>query len=236
MHDVKRFRDRRTGKMYVKLDGRNEVLEIVNENNLDLVEIGDYVHSHIVRVEKNIHDVLNTDYSLKDTLTIPIDGEDVVFVVEHIEHADEYDDVYFVSRDIVGKSSMKKMPEYLDEFESKMPSELVSHMKVIEHISESENETKVFKRKLNLLSLANVTKTDNHYGKDDILFDGLRTEAERCKNYKSETEVYWLRSPYLSNSSYFYLVYSGGYLITGSASYVNGVVPCFSIRIKKNND
>ena len=41
--------------------------------------------------------------------------------------------------------------------------------------------------------------------------------------------AWWLRSPYISNSAYFWYVYTNGYVSTNYASNVYGVVPCFSI-------
>lgn len=78
-------------------------------------------------------------------------------------------------------------------------------------------------------------------GADDILFDGLLTEAERCKNFDGETEWYWLDTPYsspiASASTYFMGVSYGGYPSTSNyASGTFAVVPCFSIRKKRKAD
>ena len=235
MEGVKRFRDKRTGKNYVKLVN-GVVLEAVDDKDLELEEIGaedyTYRHGYTCHSDRKIADVVKDVYRLKDTLDVPVGDKIVTFVVEHINKTDEYDDVYFASRDIVGESSIDDMEKYLDDFTDKMPKELVDSMKIIEHITNVDGKDFKFKRKVNLLSYANLTKTGRCFGKDDILFDGLQTEAERCKNDKDgATDWYWTCSPYLSGTTYFMGVGSYGYLSNDGASSVYGVVPCFSIRI-----
>lgn len=235
MEGVRMFRDKRTGKNYVKFIN-GVVLEVVNDSDLELVEIGaedcTYRHGYTCYSDRKISDVVKDTYRLKDTLDVPVGGKIVTFVVEHINKTDEYDDVYFVSRDIVGESSIDDMEKYLDDFTDKMPKELVDSMKIIEHIASADGKVVTFRRKVNLLSLANIKETEYHSGKDDILFDGLQTEAERCKNNKDgETYWYWTCSPYLSATANFMFVYGIGGLYYLNASYVYGVVPCFSIRI-----
>ena len=235
MEGVRRFRDKRTGKNYVKLIN-GVVLEAVNDSDLELVEIGaedcTYRHGYTCYSDRKISDVVKDTYRLKDTLDVPVGDKIVTFVVEHINKTDEYDDVYFVSRDIVGESSIDDMEKYLDDFTDKMPKELVDSMKIIEHITNSDGKDFKFKRKVNLLSYANLTKTGRCSGKDDILFDGLQTEAERCKNDNDgSTDWYWTCSPNLSGTTAFMGVSGNGYLANSYASYVYGVVPCFSIRI-----
>ena len=235
MEGVRRFRDKRTGKDYVKLIN-GVVLEVVNDSDLELVEIGaedcTYRHGYTCYSDRKISDVVKDTYRLKDTLDVPVGDKIVTFVVEHINKTDEYDDVYFVSRDIVGESSIDDMEKYLDDFTDKMPKELVDSMKIIEHIASADGKVVTFRRKVNLLSLANLKETEYHSGKDDILFDGLQTEAERCKNNKDgETYWYWTCSPNLSNTTNFIYVYYYGNLNYNDASNGCGVVPCFSIRI-----
>ena len=236
MEGVKRFRDKRTGKNYVKLVN-GVVLEAVNDKDLELEEIGaedcTYRHGYTCHSDRKIADVVKDVYRLKDTLDVPVGDKIVTFVVEHINNTSEYDDVYFVAKDIVGYSSIEDMEKFLDDFTSKMPTELVDSMKIIEHITNVDGKDFKFKRKVNILSYANLASNDYHFGKDDILFDGLQTEAERCKNDKDgETHWYWTCSPSLSYATNFMFVNGSGYPGSyGSASGVYGVVPCFSIRI-----
>lgn len=182
MEGVKRFRDKRTGKGYVKFVN-GIVLEVVNDKDLELEEIGaedfTYRHEYMCHSDRKIADVAKDIYRLKDTLDVPVGVKIVTFAVEHINKTDEYDDVYFVAKDIVGKSNIDNMGKFLDDFTDKMPTELVDSMKIIEHITNVNGRDFEFKRKVNLLSYANLTKSDRHFGKDDILFDGLQTEAER---------------------------------------------------------
>ena len=232
MQEVKKYIDKNTGDLYIKCG--DMILKCVNENDVDLEEVGNrkYTHTFSVRREKIISDILVSNYELKDTIEVPMNNDrSVKFRVEHIEYGEGYKDVYFVAVDIVGYSSMDDIDEFLNDFEDNMPYELVQNLRVIDHaVNDVHNN-----RKVSLLSRGNLVDTDGYCnGTDDMIFDGLRTEAERCKNYKGETHWYWTdtRSPYLSNSTSFYSVTNGGSAGSGNyASYANGVVPCFSIRV-----
>ena len=72
----------------------------------------------------------------------------------------------------------------------------------------------------------------------DKQFPVFKTEKSRVKALENgETEWYWLRSPYVGSSTYFYYVYNHG--ATGyytSANNAYGVCPCFSICSKKTHD
>ena len=109
----------------------------------------------------------------------------------------------------------------------------------IEHKVE---ENLVRRSKLTLLSRGNISDTNGRCnGADDILFDGLLTEAERCKNFDGETEWYWLDTPYSSpfasySTGFIYVSTSGGPNSYSYASGTNAVVPCFSIRKKRKAD
>lgn len=179
-------------------------------------------------------EILQTEFKLKDTIEIPVHGKQHTFVVEHIRPlGDGRKKVYFVSKNIIGKSSM--LPEHiipiLDDFEENMPREIVDIMETIEHKRFGFELT----RKLNLLSSANLRGKDKHEGYDDILFGGLGTETERCKGYDGKTDWWWLcdlweRSPYISASTGFSAVRGYGILSgTNHACSVFGVVPGFSI-------
>lgn len=69
-------------------------------------------------------------------------------------------------------------------------------------------------------------------------FDGLKTEAERCKNFNGETAYYWLdtpweRSPRVDSSTGFMIVGIYGWAIHyNSAASTYAVVPCFAIARK----
>ena len=231
-----RFRDVETGKIYYKIDGGTFVeAAAVNESNLVSVDEGNkYAYTTMKSTEIDVQQILHTKFKLGDTLVVPINDNKYIFVVEHIRSiVNGKENVYFVSKDIVTKSEMipEKINNVLDELENGMPYELVNIMETFEHKKYDFG----LSRKLNLLSSANLRKDDDAVGFDDIVFDGMKTEAERCKNYNSKTYWWWLcdlweRSPPFSNSTTFTFVLANGSIISnGSAGYIGGVVPGFSI-------
>lgn len=139
--------------------------------------------------------------------------------------------------DAVGKSNMKDMNNFLDNYLKKMPKDLVTMMCQNEHLIDGNL---VRKSKLTLLSRKNVSKNayeiEYNYecnGADDIAFNGMSTESESCKNFKEETNWYWLdtpyTSPYVTNSEKFWKVNIGGSVGSSGANNSGVVVPCFSI-------
>ena len=178
-------------------------------------------------------EILHTKFKLKDTIEIPVSGEQHTFIVEHIRQLDNgRKKVYFVAKNIVGKSSMipERINSFLDDFEANMPREIVNVMEPIEH----KRFGFEFTRKLNLLSSANIRDRDGYDGYDDILFRGFETEIDRCKGYNGKTNWWWLcdlweRSRRISRFTNFNYVYPTGYIGIGVASGDYGVVPSFSI-------
>lgn len=164
---------------------------------------------------------------------MPVEGKEVAFRVEHISK----DKVYFVAVDAVSESTMAKMNKYLDDYLEKMPKALVNQMCEMEHVVDGNT---IRKSKITLLSGKNVLSEVKHdyTGADDIEFDGLKTEAERCKNLNGETIWYWLdtpwwRSPHVDSSTSFMGVGSSGWPGgSNGATYTSAVVPCFSIKRK----
>lgn len=238
-----RFRNVETGKIYYKIDGGTFVeAAAVNESNLVSVDEGNkYAYTTTKSTELDIQQILHTKFKLGDTLVVLINDNKYIFVVEHIRSmGNGKEKVYFVSKDIVAKSEMipEKINNVLDELENGIPYELVNIMETFEHKKYDFG----LSRKLNLLSSANLRKDDDAVGFDDIVFDEMKTEAERCKNYNSETYWWWLcdlleRSPIISDFTSFYYVNGGGYLISsGGASNIGGVVPVFSIITFNTDD
>lgn len=231
------------GNFYVMLeDGVVAKVEKANVSNMTKVDKTEFLHVHYgirqaFTEQCEFKCVLDADWHLKDSLIVPCGDKKYEFVVEHVVDCGNHKDVYFVSKDIVGVSNMLEMEKFLDDLQSKMPSELVAVMKTIEHKSKNGF---TMSRKLNILSYGNVCGDTNCSGKDDMLFDGLKTEAERTKNFKGETEWYWLatmwdgeRSPSLSSSAYVMRVSNNGYMgYSTSATGTGGVVPGFSLSIK----
>ena len=243
---MKLFKNKKTGKMYVTLSEEKDCLVGFDGvpytgSSDDVEEVStaasaqDFRRLHIV--EETFSAGCNKDWHLKDILYVPVDGKDVAFRVEHI--SDEK--VYFVAVDAVGESSMNNMNDYLDAYLTKMPESLVNIMCEMEHCADGNL---VRRSKLTLLSRKNIKDSEFKYdlnGADDILFDGLQTEAERCKNLDGETAIYWLDTPTSSpdadGSANFMNVNNGGNPgINNSASGSNAVVPCFSIRKQQKAD
>ena len=178
-------------------------------------------------------EILQTEFKLKDTIEIPIQGEQHTFVVEHIRPlGDGRRKVYFVSKNIIGKSSM--FPEHiipiLDDFEENMPREIVDIMETIEHKRFGFELT----RKLNLLSSANLQGADRHEGYDDILFGGLEAKIDRCKMFRGANDWWFLcdlreSSPNINDHAYFNVTLGSGYISYYGMDNIFGVVPSFSI-------
>lgn len=235
------FKDKITEKLWVEMCEGGNLIDFdgcsYDGDISRLVEVNtdpnskEFCRQHIVEEKFNIG--TDQDWHLKDVLFVPVEGKDVAFRVEHISK----DKVYFVAVDAVGESTMVKMNKYLDDYLEKMPKALVNQMCEMEHVCDGNL---VRKSKLTLLSGKNVSSEAKHdyTGADDIEFDGLKAEAERCKNLNGETFWYWLdtpweRSPHVDSSTDFTVVGSGGWLGTYFyMTFFGGVVPCFSVARK----
>lgn len=177
------------------------------------------------------------EFKLKDTIDVPIGEKNYVFVVEHIRPLDDGSKkVYFVAKNIFvrNKMNLEEINGLLDGIESAMPREFVEQLADFEHLTSKGFE---MTRRVNLLSLGNFKDTEGYcIGKDDIVFDGLRTEMERVKNYGKVSEWYWTCTPWkgeqflgIPGSEAFYSVRNSGSLSVYDASNIFGVVPSFSI-------
>lgn len=225
---MKCFRNKRDGKLYGEIDGR--FFPLYDFDSDEVVEVGGKahaVHVHgVVNTYDSVRSIINADYRLKDVLTIPIGERNVDFVVEHIQEVEGGRNIYFVVKEIYCKGTMNDIEDTLREIREKMPPEFVDELRYIKHKSKNGLE---LNGRVNILSMANIGKEGYDCGQDDIPFDGLLTEAERCKNYKGETDWYWLSSPSLSSSASFSYVHAYGSAGTSyNASSVVGVVPSFS--------
>lgn len=241
---MKLFRDKSTGEIYFAPADKNSFLVsfdgaivVGDSDNFEEVDTkptkSNFRRLHVV--EESFSFGCDQDWHLKDVLYVPVGGKEVAFRVEHISD----DKIYFVAVDAVGKSTMKNMNNFLDDYLKKMPEDLVRNMCEIEHKVEGNL---VRRSKLTLLSRGNISDTNGRCnGADDILFDGLLTEAERCKNFDGETEWYWLDTPssfpLASYSTSFAYVFTSGYPNGSGNAYVpDAVVPCFSICKKRKAD
>ena len=194
----------------------------------------------ITRESFSAADFAEHDFKLKEIVYVPHGDKQVAFRVEHITD----DKVYLVAVDCVGRAKMTDMNEYLDNFMKKLPEGFLDICGEIEH---KVNGQLIRKSKVTLLSYGNITGCENCDGADDVQFDGLKTEADRCKNNTDgKTCWYWQDTPYnyedwgsagASNSANFLYVYASGHP-NGyyGASNTGGVCPCLSISRSRKND
>lgn len=204
-----------------KYTGNKDTLEEIKQVTESKPVIKDFKRCHITEETATLENF--KEWHLKDILYVPVNGKEIAFRVEHIaEHR-----VYFVAVDIIGESTMNNMSDFLDNFLKKMPDSLVERMLEMEHSVEGKI---IRKSKLMLLSYGNVVYGDTRCdGADDILFDGLQTEAERCKNLDGETREYWTDTPDADASTNFRGVNYSGFTSSGDAGDAGGVAVCFSI-------
>lgn len=180
-------------------------------------------------------EILRTNFKLKDTITIPIGEKDYVFVVEHIRLlGNNNEKVYFVAKDIVAKSSMarKQINAVLDIIEASIPHEIVDVMDTIEH----KINDYTLARKINILSRANLQNGngDEDFGYDDIPFEGLQAQVERCKGSYGDSCRWGLLDLWEGFSTdsypkYSIIVSSSGEITVNDMTHEHGIVPCFSI-------
>lgn len=239
---MKLFKNRKTGEMYAQIfDGNFMAIsmynnQVINLEEMDVEEVSTapickntYKIEHIIEEESTAAELTEREYCLKDVIYIPVEGKDFAFRVEHIEDCGEFNKVYFVAVNDVGESSIDDMAEFLENFENKLPKDLVSILSDIKHDADKYSHSS----KVSLLSLANIGCDEDKecVGADDIEFDGLLTEAERCKNFEGKTRWYWLDT---ADSIGFCFVNSDGSLgHSFNREYDITVVPCLSIKQKK---
>lgn len=238
---MKLFKDKVTEKLWVEMCEGGNLIDFAGHSYVgdisELIEVNtdpnkkEFCRQHIV--EEKISIDAEQNWHLKDVLFVPVEGKNVAFRVEHVSE----DKVYFVAVDAVGESTMVKMNKYLDDYLEKMPKALVNQMCEMEHVVDGNT---ISKSKLTLLSGKNVSSKVKHdyTGADDVEFEGLMTEAERCKNLNGETTWYWLDtpwecSPYVDSPIFFMGVSSSGWPNgIGDVPATVAVVPCFAIARK----
>lgn len=71
--------------------------------------------------------------------------------------------------------------------------------------------------------------TDQTGDVGDVQFEFFKSKKNRIKFFKDDVNSWWLRSPYATNSTTFWLVNFSGYVSNYVASYTYGVCPCFII-------
>lgn len=220
-------------------DGRLEIPH--EEKRSEEVCVG-YQMSCISEEYFSVSELAKHDFKLKEILKVPTKDRVIPFRVEHV--ADEK--VYLVAVDCIGQARMTGMNEYLDDFMKELPEDFLDICDEIEH---KVNGQLIRKSKVTLLSCGNTTGCENCNGADDIQFDGLKTEADRCKNdTNGETCWYWEDTPYdyedwdedsyASHSTTFLTVSTYGYPYSGygGASGAGGVCPIIAIKRKKKTE
>lgn len=233
---MKLFKDNTTGEMLISIADKKENLlhfdgspYIGNLDNVSDVDTGGSVsefHRHHI-VEEDFHINDDAEWHLKDVLYVPISGRTVEFRVEHISNTK----VYFVAVDGVGKSTMTAMNDFLDNFLNGCPKSLVDKMCEIERKLDGRI---IRKNKIMLLSRANVevdTEDCNYDGIDGIAFDGILSEAERCKNFENSTLSYWLdtRDRVDFPNTFYSVDFRGGIEAGCDGACLKAVVPCFAL-------
>lgn len=189
----------------------------------------------------SVLELVKHDFKLKEVLKVPTRDRVIPFRVEHV--TDEK--AYLVVTDCVGRVKMTDMNEYLDNFMKELPEDLLDICGEIEH---KVNGQLIRKSKVTLLSYGNTTGCENCNGIDDMQFDGLKTEADRCKNdTNGETCWYWEDTPYdyedldedayASYSTLFLFVSTTGtsYCYNGASSAIC-VCPVIAIKRKKKTE
>lgn len=189
-----------------------------------------------VSKEINFNEMKSYPFKLGDTISVPVDGDEIDFSVAHVKKNENSNTVYFISDRSVGESTMLNMDKFLSDFEGKIPKELVDIMEWQEH-SRCGYTTR---RKLTIPSLGNIGG-ENCIGKDDIPFDKLLTEKDRVRaSSDGNTDLWWLDSPkscspIVSYMTDFGIVIYYGYFSYGNAGCARGVVFGFSIECTVDN-
>ena len=185
----------------------------------------------------------NADGFFKIGDVIPIElknGESVKLVVAAINHY-EVNQVVFIFDNLVGKHNINeedantggwrdcKMRDYLNyEFIELLPDELkavISARTIVQRIN-GKNYLSTDK-----LWLPSTTEVGGKCAADigDVAFPIFSGERSRVREFNGETYWWWLRSPNVSDTTYFWYVYGYGGVSSLYASDAGGVCPCFSI-------
>ena len=129
-----------------------------------------------------------------------------------------------------GGWAKSEMKEYMKEVFALLPDDLqrvITPRKIIQKLSD---RTENFSED-NYLWLRSMTESGKQYEADigDVTFPYFTGQRSRVKELGNETTWYWLRSPYVSGTTYFWFVYyyGGCYYSYANGSY--GVSPCFFI-------
>lgn len=130
-----------------------------------------------------------------------------------------------------GGWAKSKMKEYMKEVFALLPDDLqavITPRRIVQKLSNgTENMSDD-----NYLWLRSLTESGRQYDADvgDVAFPFFAGEKSRVKELESnETYYYWLRSPLIGYSTYFWYVDASGYCYDYAAGVSYGVCPCFFI-------
>lgn len=132
-----------------------------------------------------------------------------------------------------GYAATKMRKHLIDDIVPLLPDELVSVIKprtIIQKYNDAEYKS------TDLIWIPSRTEVFGYSDEykyadfEDIHFDYFCDEKSRVKMLGDETYPWWLRSPYVGYSAYFWIVYTnGGTNGNNGASNSYGVCPCFII-------
>lgn len=195
-----------------------EVERIVHKT--EITTWGDIVHSDI------------SEFTVGDVYNVPLsDGTIVSFEIKHIENKK----VYFVSKDILAEMPMTEVYTWLSAFEKKLPIELRDCLCEIEHITRRMGKRMARIMLPSAKNVGGVYADPNQYiGADDIVFDGFRVEANKCKNFNGKTRSWITDSLHIANVEYSYFVgTSGDTCIKRNDFGVHGICPMFALQVMR---
>lgn len=130
-----------------------------------------------------------------------------------------------------GGWAKSEMKEYMKEVFALLPDDLqavITPRRIVQKLSDgTENMSDD-----NYLWLRSLTESGKPYEADvgDVAFPYFTGQRSRIKELNDETMWYWLRSPYISNSTTFWYVHTNGGVNHYISAYGSiGVCPCFFI-------
>lgn len=249
-----RYKIKETGQECFVSNGVVWVPTAIDHSQVEIVgaENRDYLITKRVSETVKIDSIMKYNFSLKDSVDIPINNESVTFVVEHIREFENFNDVYFMAKDAINFVPSNRIIEVLDEIESQMPGEILSKMRKISHKSKIDGEELV--RKITIPSVSNIKLSQSNKeiccGDDDFIFDGMIRQVDRSKYLierdkkgelrKDSTNYYvWPRYS-ITGTNDLYIVNTIGEVKADSNNHGyqqrRAIVPMFCLRIMKDKE
>lgn len=177
---------------------------------------------------KDLSKLKEMSFVVGDIIYIPVEGYEkpISFEVVHVTS----NAVYFMSKDILALMPIQEVDNWLDDFQEKLPDDLIKILSPIEHV-DSIKEC-AYNRLVSLPSAINMGKDISYcIGEDDIMFDKFKTEISRCKSYlNGEVDCYWTDT--LDDISDNYIVLFGTVAYGILADNACGVCPVIKIKVE----